>query len=188
MRLLDNNAILLGELIRTVMAVDVEPASQLLVQLGVNPGQIPPGMFVPASASWVRLIIWLLKVGAQLPVQALGDVVEFYTQWMLGTFGHGPFTPTLLGWLHAWLVEIEEDRTPKGAPQTFRGWLGYGEGRGLSDKLRTGFLLFSNKRPELAVDYLKRVRAYDHGRSVVSSVKSLSSATPFRVQYRPLGA
>ena len=74
------------------------------MQLGINPAQIPPGMFVPTSTSWVHLIIWLLKVGTKVRAQALGDVAELYTNWMLGTFGHGPLTPKLLAWLHAgWL-------------------------------------------------------------------------------------
>ena len=96
-RLLDNDAALLRELIRTVMAVDVEPASQLLVKLGVNPAQIPPGMFVPTGASWFHLIIWLLKLGTKVPAQALGDVAELYTDWMSGMFGHGPLTPDSVG-------------------------------------------------------------------------------------------
>ena len=42
--------------------------------------------------------------------------------------------------------------------------------------------MFSNKRPDLAVDYLNRVRAYDHGRNVVSSIMkfrgTLAEAAP----------
>ena len=181
-RLLDNDAALLRELIRTVMAVDVEPASQLLVKLGVNPAQIPPGMFVPTGASWFHLIIWLLKLGTKVPAQALGDVAELYTDWMSGMFGHGPLTPTLLAWLHAWLVELEENGSP-GAPQrTYSGQFGYREGRGLTDKLRTGFLMFCNKAPDLAADYLNRVRAHEHGRGIVSSIMkfrgTLAQAAP----------
>lgn len=172
-RLLDNDAALLRELIRTVMAVDVEPASQLLVQLGVNPAQIPPGMFVPTGAAWLHLIIWLLKLGTKVPAQALGDVAELYTNWMFGTFGHGPLTPKLLAWLHAWLVELEEDGSPGAPPRTYRGKFGYREGRGLTDKLRTAFLMFCNKAPDLAVDYLNRVRAHEHGRGIVSSIMKL---------------
>lgn len=169
-RFLKNEAALLHELIRTVMAVDVEPASQLLVQLGVNPVQSPPSMFVPTSASWVHLIVWLLKLGAKLPAQALNDVAELYTNWMLGNFGQDPLTPKLVAWLHAWLVELEDNEKLGATPRTYSGQIGYRDGHGLTDKLRTGFLLFSNKRPDLAVDYLTRVRAYKHDRGVVSSI------------------
>jgi hypothetical protein len=181
-RLLDNESALLRELIRTLMAVDVEPASQLLLQLGVDPTHIPPDMRVPTSASWIHLIVWLLKLGAKLPAQALDDVAELYTNWMLGTFGHGPLTPDLLAWLHAWLVELEEDGESGATPRTYSSRLGYRERHRLADKLRAGFLMFSNKRPDLAVEYLNRVRAYEHGRHVISSIMkfrgTLTQAAP----------
>ena len=175
-RLLTNEAALLRELVRTIMAVDVEPASQLLVQLGVNPAQIPLGVFVPSGSSWPNVIMWLLKLGTRVPAQALGDVAELYTSWMLGTFGHGPLTQNLLFWLHAWLIELEQDRSPGAQPRTFSGQFGHREGRGLTDKLRTGFLMFCNKVPDLAVDYLNRVRAHDHGRGIVSSIMKFRGA------------
>ncbi len=182
-RLLANEAVLLRELIRTTMAVDAEPASQLLVQLGVDPAQIPPGMFVPTGAAWVHLLVWLLKLGAGTPAQALSDVVELYTNWMLGTFGHGPLTSNLLAWLHAWLVELEEEEgTPGTPPRTYAGHFGYREERGLAEKLRTGFLMFANKRPDLAADYVNRVRAYKHDRGVISGIMkfrgTLAQAAP----------
>lgn len=181
-RLLDNGAALLCELIRTVMAVDTEPASQLLVQLGVDPAQIPVGMFVPTGASWVHLLVWLLKLGAKIPAQALDDVAQLYTKWMLGTFGQDPITPNLVAWLHAWLVELEEDGIAGAPPRTYSGHFGYREEQGLAEKLRTGFLLFANKRPDLAANYVNRVRAYKHDRGVVSSIMkfrgTLAQAAP----------
>ena len=184
-RLLANDAALLCELIRTVMAVDVEPASQLLVQLGVDPVQIPPGMFVPTGASWVHLIVWLLKLGTRVPANALGDVAEFYWNWMLGTFGHGSFAANLLAWLHAWLVELEESGPGDAEPRTYAGKVGYRETGGLLDKLRIGFLMFSNKVPALAADYLNRVRAREHNRGVVSNIMkfrgTLAQAAPIEL-------
>jgi hypothetical protein len=182
-RLLENGAALLRELIRTVMAVDVEPASQLLTQFGVNAAQIPPGMFVPTRASWVHLIIWLLKLGTKIPAQALSDVAEFYTNWMVGTLGQGPFTSNLAAWLHAWLVELEgENGIPGAPPRTYSGHFGYREERGLLDKLRTGFFMFSNKVPGLAVDYLNGVRAREHAWGIVSKIMkfrgTLAQAAP----------
>jgi hypothetical protein len=181
-RLLDNGAALLRELIRTVMAVDTEPASQLLVQLGVSPARIPVGLFVPTGASWVHLLVWLMKLGVKVPAQALGDVAELYTNWMLGTFGHDPITPNLVAWLYAWLVELEGDGTPGASPRTYSGHFGYREEHGLADKLRSGFLLFANKRPDLAAAYVNRVRASRHDRGVVPSIMkfrgTLAQAAP----------
>ncbi|MGE3647652.1 MAG: hypothetical protein AB7G10_04900 [Reyranellaceae bacterium] len=181
-RLLDNGAALLRELIRTLMAVDTEPASQLLVRLGVSSAQIPTGMFVPTGTSWFHLLIWLLKLGPNIPAQALGDVVELYTKWMFGTFGLDPITPKLLACLYAWLVELEDEGTLDASPRSYSGRFDYGEARGLADKLRIGFLPLANKRPDLAVDYLNRVRAYKHDRGAVSSIMkfrgSLALAAP----------
>jgi hypothetical protein len=169
-RLLDKDAALLRELIRTVMAVDVEPASQILVKLGVNVAQISPGIFVPTGASWVHLITWLLKLGTKVPAKALSDVAELYTNWMMGLFGQAPFTSNLSAWLYTCLVELEGGETPGTPPQTYSGQLGYREERELVDKLRSGFLLFSNKVPNLAADYLNRVRAREHARGIVSKI------------------
>lgn len=180
--LLDNSATLLRELIRTVIAVDTEPASQLLLRLGMKPEQIPPGMFVPTGSSWGHLLAWLLKLGPNVPAEALGDVVEFYIKWMLGTFGNDPITPNLVAWLHAWLVELEENGTHAASPRTYSGNSGFREMRGLLEKLRTGFFLFANKRPDLAVDYVNRVRANRHDRGIVSSIMTfrgtLAQAAP----------
>ena len=181
-RLLADGATLLSELIRTVMAVDVEPASRLLMHLGVKPAQVPAGMFVPTSASWVHLLLWQLKIGSKVPAPALDDVVELYTKWMLGTLGHDPITPSLVAWLHAWLVELEEVGNPSASPRGYSGHFERRAERGLIDKLRTGFLMFSNKRPDLAVDYVNRVRAYKHDRDAVSSIMgfrgTLAQAAP----------
>ena len=128
---------------------------------------------MPTGAAWFHLIIWLLKLGTKAPAQALGDVAELYINWMFGTFGHGPLTPKLLAWLHAWVVELEEDGSPGAPPRTYSGQFGYREGRGLTDKLRAAFLMFCDKAPDLAVDYLNRVRAHEHGRGIVSSIMKL---------------
>ena len=174
--LLDNDATLLRELIRTVMAVDVEPVSQLLVQLGVNPATIPREMFVPTGAAWFHLIMWLLNLGTKVPAHALDDVAELYSNWMFGTFGLGPFTPQMLAWLHAWLVELEEERSRGAPPRTYSGQFGYREDRGLTEKLRTAFLMFCNKVPELAVDYLNRIREHEHRRGIASSIMKFRGA------------
>jgi hypothetical protein len=181
-RLLDNGAALLRELIRTVMAVDAEPASQRLSQLGIDSVQVPASMFVPTGTSWVHLLVWLLKLGAKVPAQALGDVTELYTNWMLGTFGQDPITPNLVTWLHAWLVELEDEGMSGSPSRAYSGHLDYNEMRRLAEKLRNSFLLFASKRPDLAIDYVNRVRAYQYDRGVVSSIMNfrgtLAQAAP----------
>ena len=169
--LLANDAALLRELTRTVMAVDVEPATQLFIEMGVNPTSIPSGIFVPTNASWIRLIVWLLRLGAKIPAKAFPDVVELYSTWSMGNLGSDQLTPRLLAWLHAWLVELEHDERPAGAlPRSYTGQIRYRDANGLLERIRTGFLMFCNKVPTLAVDYLKRVAAQKHNRRAVSSI------------------
>jgi hypothetical protein len=181
-RLLDNEAALLRELIRTVIAVDVAPASQLLAKYGIDPAQIPTDMFLPTSGSWVHLIFYLLHLGTKVPAEALDEVVELYFNWMLGTFGRGGLTPYIVPWLHAWLVELEADRSPNVPPKSYSGGFHYHQKHKLTDKLRNAFLMFSYICPNLAVDYLNRVRGYEHGRNVVSSIMkfrgTLAQAAP----------
>jgi hypothetical protein len=109
-RLADERATLLRELIRTVMAVDVDPASKLFTSAGVDPAMIPAGMNVPSGPSWYRLILWLLGLGENLPAAAIPDVVNLYTAWSRGMLGRDPLTPTLLHWLFYWLRQIETAR------------------------------------------------------------------------------
>ncbi len=170
-RLLANDSALLCELMRTVMAVDVEPASRLFVRKGVDPALIPSGVFVPTNASWVRLILWLLKLGAKVPAKALPDVVELYSKWSIGNLGSDRLTPKLLAWLHAWLVELEDDQRSAGSlPRSYSGQFENRDADGLIDRIRTGFLTFCNMVPALAVDYLDRVSAQNHNRHTVSSI------------------
>lgn len=155
-----NNAALLKELVRTVMAVDVRPVSELLAASGVDPRVIPANIDIPSGWSWVRLIGWLLTLRENLPVHAIPDVVDLYTGWSVGHLGNDALTPALLAWLHHWLVQIEDSRDgdePWDRPAPFGGQLG--GLNTLETNLRNGFLLFCDKTPELAVRYLRSVMA-----------------------------
>ena len=105
--LLADRASVLRELIRIVMAVDVEPASKLFAAAGIDPAMIPASLNVPSGPSWHRLIRWLLSLGQALPAAAIPDVVDLYTAWSGGMLGLDPLTPLLLQWLYRWLTEIE---------------------------------------------------------------------------------
>ena len=105
--LLRDGARMLRELIRIIIAVDVQPASQVLAAAGFDPATIPASINAPSGPSWHRLIFWLLNLGGDLPPRAIPDVVELYTSWSVGTIGVDPLTPALLQWLYQWLVEVE---------------------------------------------------------------------------------
>ena len=151
--LLENKASLLRELIRIVKAVDVEPASKRLAAAGVDPLRIPAGLHLPNRSSWYRLIFWLLSLGEILPPSAIPDVVDLYTIWSTGMMGLDPLTPSLVKWLYHWLIKIEEAHeswTPSNQSVPFGGELDDDRLKALERDLRTGFLLFCSKTPELA--------------------------------------
>jgi len=183
--LLDDRAKLLRGLIRTVMAVDVQPASQLFARAGFDPAIIPASMNVPSGPSWHRLIVWLLSLGENLPPAAIPDVVGLYTTWSAGMLGVHPFTPILLQWLYRWLREIEAARA-SGAfrphRQLFAGVLDHEQTDSLESDLRIGFLMFCNRTPTLAADYLRSLLQHrNRNRSANSILKfrgTLAQAAP----------
>jgi hypothetical protein len=147
---------LLQELIRTVIAVEAQPASRLLEAFGVDPASIPPGLNIPRGPTWPRLIRWLLSLGQSLPPSAVPDVADLYIKWLTGFFGAGPYTRQVLVWLHYWLTAIENggDSGPGNWRSVFSGF-SYEQMKALEAELRTGFLLFCNRAPDLAVQYAR---------------------------------
>ena len=108
--LLANRATLLRELVRTVTAVAVRPASKMFAGIGIDAATIPENWNVPSEPSWHRLIRWLLDLGENLPAPAIPDVTTLYMNWSSGTLGLDKITPKLLKWFHSWLTEIETAR------------------------------------------------------------------------------
>jgi hypothetical protein len=160
-QLLDERGRLLCELIRIVMAVEVEPAAKRLAVAGIDPKLIPAGLNLPNGPSWVRLIRWVLSLGVNLPASAIPDVVNLYTAWSLGLFGQDPITPDLVQRLHYWLTEIEtasEGVSIGDRPRLFNDELTSKQIGKLAEDLRTGFLLFCNHTPTLAADYLRSLK------------------------------
>jgi hypothetical protein len=156
--LLADRARLLRELIRLVKAVDVQPAAELFAAAGVDPAVISAHLNTPRGPSWFRLISWLLRLGEALPAAAIPDVADLYRDWSLSGLGADRLTPLLLPWLHRWLNEIEAAR------DTDSVWNGHAPFGGdldganlgdLEDSLRTAFVLFCNRTPALAADYLQ---------------------------------
>jgi hypothetical protein len=143
------------------MAVESEPAGKHFATAGVDPRLIPPGIIIPIGPSWYRLIRWLLELAEGLPASAIPEVVDLYSAWSLGLFGNDPLTPFLLPWLHYWLTQIET--APEGVSledrrRPFDGELASEKIGKLAEDLRTGFLLFCNRTPKLAVEYLQSLR------------------------------
>ena len=183
--LLGNRATVLRELIRIVMAVDAEPAAGFFSSIGIDPAMIPASLNAPSGPSWARLIGWLLSLGDRLPAASIPDVVNFYTAWSSGMLGHDLLTPLLLQRLCVWLTEIEAAHdvdTLLDRREPFGGELNYEQIQSLENDLRAGFLLFCNRTPTLAAEYLRslaqRRRGNDVGRSILRFRGALAQAAP----------
>lgn len=183
--LLRDNAQVLRELIRTIIAVEVRPENPLLTALGVDPDTIPASFNFPSSPSWYRLINWLLGLGDALPKAAIPDVVDLYTAWLPGMLGIDSLTPSILNALYRWLTEIEsarEGRTFTDFRTPFEGEIEHERLRSLEVDLRSYFLMFSHRAPELVAQYLEELGRRQHSKdavqSVIKSSGTLAQAAP----------
>ncbi|KQO19559.1 hypothetical protein ASF16_06185 [Acidovorax sp. Leaf78] len=156
--LLANGAELLRELIRTVIAVEVLPATQVFAAAGVDPALIPSSINVPRGLAWTTLIVWLLGVGNGIPKDAIPEVVQLYTNFSLGTLGASDITPFTTRQIYRWLRLVE----PIDSMSMRSG--------GLKSDLREAFVMFAETTPELAAEYLTAVGESEHNEDIVRSI------------------
>jgi hypothetical protein len=174
---------LLRELIRTIMAVDVKPATELFAAAGIDVAFVPPSLHIPNKPSWPRLIEWALARHDQLPAKAIPDLVDFYIAWSyiawsVAGMGLDPITPVLVTRLYTWLIEIEATgtlKTQEDQRKPFDSGLEYDGLRDLETNLRMGFLLFCHRVPQLAKKYLVHLRQSPKKRGVVGKFVKFSS-------------
>jgi hypothetical protein len=167
---------LLRELIRIVMAVESEPAAKYYAGMGIDPRTIPAGISIPTGPSWLRLILWLLKLGASLPAAVIPDVVALYTNWSIVRGGKDPCTPYIVRWFDHWLAEIVKVSEGEERRRPFNGELTPEQVGKLAEDLRTGFLLFCNHAPELAAAYLKSLKEYPYSDRVRQGILKFRGA------------
>jgi hypothetical protein len=178
--LYEEKGALLQELIRTVMAVDAEPASSLLTVHDPSYQKITEGFYVPGSPTWSKLILWLLKAAESLPVPAIPEVAKLFKAWCLGLMGQDPLTPAILRQVYAWLIEIELPEEHEDGK--LRKELSQEQVGALASELRDTFLWFCHRTPELAAEYLHTFEGRrDRERSMLAILKlqnSLAQAAP----------
>lgn len=176
---------LLRELIRTIRAVEVEPATKLFQSVGVDIALVPASLQAPSGPAWYRLIRWLLDLGDQLPAACIPEVADFYDAWCQGMIGLDPLTPVLLQKLYDWLIEIEGARDREFSREhraPFGGGLPHDQLRSLESNLRTAFVLFSHRVPTLAAAYLRGVQSRGRREEIAQTILkfrgSLAVAAP----------
>jgi len=171
--LLADRARLLREIIRFVLAVEVEPAAKLFIAAGADPALIPRDLNVPNGPSCYRLISWLLGLGHSLPASAIPEVVELYNTWACAFLGQDSVTPLLLKWFYFWLIKIEaigDSETLPDLCDAFYDEIDHERIGSLESDLRNGFLLFCNQTPELAAEYLQSLSKRRHSENIVQNI------------------
>lgn len=146
---------ILRELVRIVMSVESVSAAKYYGGLGIEPRMIPPSINIPNGPSWLRLIIWLMRLGTNVPAAAIPEVVTLYTSWSVALGGQDPYARYIVRWFHYWLMEAT--RMP--SEELGRPFNGEVEQLGrLAEDLQTGFLLLASHAPDLASAYLNSLK------------------------------
>ncbi len=161
--LLENDAALFKDLARYVIAVEFESAVDRMRARGRKPEGVPPGWQVPRNNSCAHLVGWLLLVFAGLPPSAVPDAVKVYSAYLIGTLGNDDFAPLILQYLYQWLQAIEADResNPYGLSNFVDAIPGH-QLKVMEAELRTAFLSFCHRTPELAAGYLESFTGHQH--------------------------
>ncbi|MBT2305119.1 hypothetical protein J7E70_32445 [Variovorax paradoxus] len=182
--LMENDAALLRELIRTTLAVESRPLVETLAEYGANADGVP-GIYGPINGSWAMLAQWLLASRAHLPLCTLPDVVELFQSLSASMFFADPITPAMAVALADWLDEIEgaQDHHPLAAKQPrFASAFRYNDLQKLSADVRQAFLLMAARVPERAQSYLRRLLGRRNPEYTISDIMkfrgSLAQAAP----------
>ncbi len=182
-QLLESDGALLRDLVRTVMAVDTVPASQLLSGLGVTLADDAADFPMPVGPAWRRLMLWTLRLKACLPAKAVPDVAKLYGGYATALLFPDPLAGVLVAHLHAWLMMIEGAPSPLGTDGPPAACVDYDNRSNFHGYLRSVFLTLSGRRPDLAEQYLQLLLQNDKaGRhsaeAVILSPGDLATAAP----------
>jgi energy-coupling factor transporter ATP-binding protein EcfA2 len=181
--LLARDGALLQELIRTVMAVEVQPADAFYAALGFDASMFVPGMAAPQGPAWLALTRAVAAIAERLPAAAIPSVVGLYTQWLIVTANVLKSSTVLVRQIHGWLVDLRGSNIPPAAttPDRFAG-LSREIRDALGDSLRIAFVAFASAAPDLAKAYIAELRAgrrsSDLAESAVMFCGSLPQAAP----------
>ena len=163
--LLENDGALFKDLARYVTAVEFESAADRMRARGLKTEGVPPGWQVPRNSSCAHLVGWLLLASANLPPSAVPDEVKVHSAYLIGTLGNDDFAPLILKYLYQWLRVIEADResNPYGfANDVFGGVIPGHQLKVMEAEIRTAFLSFCHRTPDLAARYLESFTGRQH--------------------------
>ena len=161
-----DEAAILRELVPIIMAVDVQSAHDIYLAAGVDALAVPETFNLPSGPAWYHLALWLLEQRAELPTAAMPEVVDFLVGWLsVGVIFPDPLSVKILDAFKDWLIEIETSndverrRDRRGV---FGGTLDDGQMNRIEKDLRTYLVLFANRVPQQAKEYLAFVQNRRH--------------------------
>ncbi|MGY0791979.1 hypothetical protein ACW7BJ_21635 [Azospirillum argentinense] len=171
--LFEQDGALLRELIRTAIAVECRPLADLLSEMGADPASIPAGIYGPSNGSWVKLVQWLLARRADLPIQALPDLVELFQSLSASMFFADPLTPQMGAALADWGEEIEnaQEHYPlaKSQPRFAAAYQSHDLYK-LADDVRHAFVLMAARIPERAQRYIRGVLKRRNSEQIIRDI------------------
>ena len=178
--LLADDAALLREIIRTVMAVEVQPAHTLYAALGLDTSALPPGMTAPHGRAWSVLTQMIAAIGDHLPAAAVPSVVDLYTQWLAITAGHMPGSASLVRQIYHWLVALQGSKKAPAlddAPDKFKSLSGVARSA-VIDAARLAFVAFAVTTPDLAQAYIADLKAGRKSAEAATNVLMFAGSLP----------
>lgn len=169
-RLLADDGALLVELIRLVVAVEVQPAGGFFSALGVDITLLPDGMTVPNGPAWQALITVIPSWFGELPPKSAPAVVDLYQRWLMAFGGVLRGSDVLVRQVYDWMTRLgPADRsTVRGGAGWFNGLESH-ELEALAVNLRSTFVAFAALTPDLARQYISDLKA---GRNSSEGVKA----------------
>ncbi len=171
--LLAEDADLLRRLVRYVLAVEFESFGKSAKARGLELNGTPPQLRVPRNSSAMHLIVILVVIHEHIPAIAVPEVAKLYSAYLMGTVGGDGLAPMILPHLYSWLmlIDTEHEVNPYGfVNRIFDGKLKEYQLNVLEGELRTSFLFFCNRTPQLASDYLKSFHGRTHARETRASI------------------
>ena len=158
--LLGGKGVLLRELLRITFAADSEPGTSAYLSLGIELPSFLYRFLYPFCTFLARLVLWTHTRMKEIPNEVIPDLVDFYSRWSMAMLGQDSMTPHLVAHFHEWLTEVESALHPArvtGLRRPFGLAMSLENERELESSLRSHFLAFCRRAPQIAEQYLRSV-------------------------------
>ncbi|MFA6232265.1 MAG: hypothetical protein WC617_19155 [Rhodanobacter sp.] len=160
----EEDARLLGEIVRTTVVIDSQPAAPLWAAAGIDPARFSDDFAFPRGPGWLNLIRWSLENADRLSAITIPEWVDLYGRWCNAHLGQDALSPLLVRRIYDWLVaadasvDFRSTGTAVRTDQSTRLSLP----RARRDDLRRTFLAWCQLCPAEAAAYLSQIARDPH--------------------------